>query len=258
MLQAATESRPLPPVAPIVRDVEQDRSRTSGHRVADVRNAGREAGISTRFMDRALAEHGLGQAAGPVRAAPRRSWWAGSAIEAAEADTVPGELEPRDFDRIIGLLRDGTGSVGTMTASTREIGWRAEWFGHRLEASIVPADGVTSIRVRERMGGMAAATMAGSVVLIGGVVGPAAALVTNAILRTPTPRWLRDLPMFFLHRHDIPIITAVVGVAAALVSIPIGRAMVRGFHRRHAARVKALTQSVVANVKLLCRAESSS
>jgi serine/threonine-protein kinase len=253
LLQASTESRLVPPAEPIVRDPELDRLRTSGHKVADVRDAGREAGISTRFMDRALAEHGLGRDALPARPSARSSWWIGTPIEAAEVETVPGELEPRDFDRIIGLLRDGTGSMGAMTASTREIGWRAEWFGHRLEASIVPADGVTTIRVRERMHGMAVATMTASVVFVGGVVGPAAAVIANAVLRAPMPRWLRHLP--YVHRHDIPLIAAAVGLTAALVSIPIGRAIVRNFYRRHAARVRALTQSLVANVKLLCQRE---
>ena len=159
LLQAATDSRPLPPADVIVRDAELDRARMSGHRVNDVRDAGREAGISTQFMDRALAERGLAESAAsrgdvPARPVPRRSWWAGAPVEAVEGAIVPGELSPRDFDRIIALLRDGTGELGAMTASTREIGWRAEWFGHRLETSIVPANGTTTIRVRERMRGM--------------------------------------------------------------------------------------------------------
>jgi len=258
LLQVSTESRPLPRVEPMVRDARADRARIAGHRLGDVRDAGREAGIATRFMDRALAERGLAESAlsrDVIAAHPnlRQSWWSGSPVEAAHAEIVAGELLPRDFERIIGLLRDGTGSMGVTTASTREIGWRAEWFGHRLEASIVPADGVTSISIRERMRGMAAATLSVSVLGIGGVVGPATALVTDAILRMPTPHWLRHLPGTHLHRGDMTAIAATVGVAAAMVSIPIGRAIVRSLYRRHAARIRALAEAVTANVRLLTR-----
>jgi hypothetical protein len=257
LLQASTGSRPLPYVEPIVRDTELDRARTSGHRVGDVRDAGREAGIATRFMDRALVERGLDATTPPARSHPkaRRSLWTGLPVETVEGATVPGELAPRDFDRIIGLLRDGTGSMGMTTASAREIGWRAEWLGHRIEASIVPADGVTTIRVREKMHGLAA-TMASTMVMVGGTVGPAAALITNAILRAPTPHWLRHLPVVHFHRGDIPTIAVAVGVTAAMVSIPIGRSIVRSFYRRHAARVRALAEAVIANVRLLTRPSS--
>ena len=264
LLQASTESRPVPRIEPVVRDAELDRSRASGHRVEHVRDAGREAGIATRFMDRALAERGLAEtghagnassrAAVSARTTPRRSWLTGAPVEAVEADVVPGELAPRDFERIIALLRDGTGSMGVTTASAREIGWHAEWFGHRLEASIVPVDGATSIRLRERIHG-SLATMAASLTLVGGTVGSASAFITYAILRAPPPHWLRHLPVVHFHRGDIPSIAVAVGVTAAMVSIPIGRSIVRSFYRRHAARVRALAEAVSANIRLLIRDE---
>jgi predicted Ser/Thr protein kinase len=254
-LQASTESRPLPEVTPVARDVDADRRRMSGHLVDNVRDAGREAGIGTRFIDRALAERGLGSDAHSVAHRPvARSWWAGAPIEISESTTVAGELAPRDFDRIIGLLRDGTGSMGMMTANTREIGWRAEWFGHGLEASIAPAGGVTKIQLRERLRGAAAATMATSVAVIGGVVGPVAAIITDAIFRAPTPHWLRStLPRFDLHRGDVKWMAASVGIATAMISIPIGRKIVRHFYRSHAARVRMTAEAIAANVRALAR-----
>jgi hypothetical protein len=102
---------------------------------------------------------------------------------------------------------------------------------------------------------MAAATLTTSVVTIGSVVGTTAAFITDSILRTPMPYWLH-LHIVHLHRRDIPEVAAAVGLAAALaVSIPVGRTIVRGFHRRHAARVRALAEAVIANVKLLTRGE---
>src|SRR4051812_42705169 len=58
-LQASTEVRSRPAPLEIVRDARRDQSRTSGIKVGDVVQAGREAGIGTGYLERVLVERGL-------------------------------------------------------------------------------------------------------------------------------------------------------------------------------------------------------
>ena len=250
-LQAATGVVPRPDPVPMVRDQSADSRRTSGHGVEDVRDAGREAGISTRYLDHALVERGLAPAPTPARAVPqRKSWWAGIPVQMSEVAEVEGELEPSRFDSILNLLRDGTGEAGSITAARRELGWRAEWFGSTMTASVVPADGRTSIRITQRIRGLAAATVA-SVTAIAGFLAPMAAVVAFEIMRRPTPRWARSLGLdLFVHRSDREVIAIGVGVALVLASIPLGRWINRILKRQHERRLHLLAEAVTANVRL--------
>jgi hypothetical protein len=171
-------------------------------------------------------------------------------VQLSEVAEVDGELEPARFDAILNLLRDGTGEAGSITAARRELGWRAEWFGSAMTASVVPADGRTSIRITQRIRGLAAATIT-SVTAIAGLLAPVASVVSFEIMRMPTPRWARSLGLdLFVHRSDREVIAIGVGIALMVASIPVGRWINRILKRQHERRLHLLTEAVTANVRL--------
>jgi hypothetical protein len=248
-LQALTGVQSRPDITPRQRDEAADARRTSGLAVYELRDAGREAGITTRYMDRALVEHGLAPA--PTPSVPQRSsWWAGIPTQIVERTEVEGELDPSRFDGVLNLLRDATGEAGSITASRREVGWRAEWFGSTMTASVVPADGKTSINIVQRVRGLAAATLAGTTALAA-LLGPLAAVISFELMWGPTPRWVRALGVdLFVARTDRQWIAMWVGLVTAAVTIPLGRVINRMWRRRVARRVALLTEAARANIRL--------
>jgi serine/threonine-protein kinase len=249
-LQAATGVVPRPVAVPRLRDDAADAARTSGHALDNVLEAGREAGISTRYLDHALVERGLKAPASPHRVEPHRAWWAGAPLEIVEQSEIDGEIDPRRFDALFNLLRDGTGHLGSTIASRRELGWRAEWFGSRLDVSVVPADGRTSVRLVHRIRGLAIAMVSASV-LVAATIAPVATVVSAAIMSTPTPRWVRQLGLnLIMSRSDIWNIAAGIGIVVAIGAIPAARMLLRRFHRQHARRLLLLGEAVSAKVGL--------
>jgi eukaryotic-like serine/threonine-protein kinase len=244
-LQASTGVQPRSDVIPKLRDDRADAARTSGLAVDDIRSAGREAGITTRHMDRALVEHGL--APSPTTTVRQPSaWWAGIPLKIVEQTRADGEVDAARFDAIVNLLRDGTGELGEITAARRELGWRAEWFGSDLTVSVVPSEGQTSIRAVQRIGGLAAATM-GSFMTAAAVAAPIISVAAFNLMAMPTPRWLRSLSLdLFMQRSDRGWIALGIGIAAFLTSIPISRAINRLLHRQQARRLYLLVEAVAA------------
>lgn len=248
-LHASSGTSSLP--SPILRDARADASRTSGHDVQDVREAGREAGISTRHLDRALVERGLAPSHAVSRVLGQKpTWWSGAPIQIVEQTEAEGELDPSRFDSMLNLLRDGTGEVGMIVASRRELGWRAEWFGSSMDVSVVPAEGRTSLRIVQRIRGLAAATTAGTL-FVGAVVAPFVAVMAERLMSRDTPRWVRSLGIdLYFHRSDTQAIAIGIGAVTLLAAIPLGRMLNRLFARQHQRRVHLLTEAVNANVQL--------
>jgi serine/threonine-protein kinase len=249
-LHASSGTASVP--VPKLRNQNADALRTSGLDVHDVREAGREAGISTRHLDRALVEHGLAALPPtPRRAVPQKcAWWSGAPVQIIEQVDAEGEIAPSRFDAILNLLRDGTGEVGSIVASRRELGWRGEWFGSTMDVSVVPVDGRTSVRITQRIRGLAAATTAVTL-LAGAAVAPFVAVMAERMMSRATPHWARSLGInLFLHHSDTQVIAIGAGVAALLAAIPIGRALNKLFARQHRRRVHLLSEAVVANVQL--------
>jgi serine/threonine-protein kinase len=243
---SGTSSIPMP----MERDDRADASRTSGHALNDVRDAGREAGISTRYLDRALVERGLAPSPAGTRFAVQRSWWSGAPVKIVEQADADGELDPSRFDAILNLLRDGTGEAGSIVASRRELGWRAEWFGSAMEVAVVPAEGRTSIRIAQRIRGLAAATTAATF-FAGAVAAPFVAVMAERLMSRDTPHWVRTLGIdLFLHRSDRQAIAIGIGIVVALAAIPIGRMLNKMFARQNQRRVHLLTEAVSANARL--------
>jgi serine/threonine-protein kinase len=248
-LQAAGGTRSV--TSPMLRDAKADASRTSGHVVDNVRDAGREAGISTRYIERALVERGLAPAGSGTRHLPQKNtWWSGAPVEIVGQSDVDGELDPSRFDAILNLLRDGTGEAGSIVASRRELGWHAEWFGSSMSVSVVPAEGRTSIRIVERIRGLAAMVTA-STLMAGAVAAPFIAVMADRLMNRPTPRWVRSLGIdLFIHRSDAQAIAIGIGVLTIAATIPIGRAINKLVARQQERRVRLLTEAVSANTRL--------
>jgi hypothetical protein len=233
-----------------MRDEAADAARKSGHAVDAVRDAGREAGISTRYLDHVLIERGLATPATRTRITPPSKWWAGAPVEIIERTEADGELDPSRFDSLFNLLRDGTGHVGSIIAGRKELGWRAEWFGSRLDVSVVPADGKTSISVVHRMRGLAGTTIL-AVDAIALALWPVISAVSFTILSWPTLRFVRRLGFsMYVPRGAREVIAIAIGAAVALAAIPIGRMLVRRFRRQHERKVLLLSEALTAKTQL--------
>jgi hypothetical protein len=207
-------------------------------------------------VDHALAERGLSPAGaalgaggrrGPGPEGRRRVRWgalvAGAPLEIVEEHAVPAALAPRDLDRLVNVLRDGTGTLGHLEHAAGGLVWRGAWTGHRLTATLASADGRTTVQLAQRMGRAAAGVTAASVAVVGGGVGPAVGLLTRVVLSMPAPDWGVGL--------DGPVLTSVAvaaGVASGLASLPVARAWVRRVRAFHAARLRTLGQLLAVRV----------
>jgi hypothetical protein len=255
-LQASTEVRSRPAPLEIVRDARRDQSRTSGIKVGDVVEAGREAGIGTGYLERVLVERGLSASAAGLRDPVRvkASLWAGVPLDIIERAEVPGEIAPSHFDRMLNLLRDGTRTVGSVTANTRELGWNTEWTGHRLHASIASLNGKTTVRLAQSIRRMAVGVFASSAFL-GATFGLLTAAVSDRLIgRTPTPHWIRSFGFnLYVHRDAGTMIAIALGAGVALSSIPIARALIRASWRSNAARLRLLSEALSANIRIATR-----
>ena len=249
-LQANTGLQPRPDPLSRPRDASKDRSRSTGFGVDDVRSAANEAGISDRYVQHALIEHGL--APGRPTAQPERtnvpaarSWWAGAPLELAREIEIDGEMSAREFEGLINIVRDHTGRLGKASAKTRELAWASGGLGNRFEVSVVPDQGHTTIRLSRSTRRIAAMTIATSVAVIGGVGGSLASMTLEALLRLPAPDW-----GLALRRGTIGDIAVTVGVAVAvMISVPIGRAVVRRVTKAREARLRALADALASKVR---------
>jgi serine/threonine-protein kinase len=246
-LQGATGVHGRPVTLQKIRDADLDKARTSGLRVGEIREAGREAGIRTEFLDHALAERGLVRARNTT-IEPPRSWWAGVPLEVVRETELSTELDPKHFDRLRNILRLATGDVGTTSAYKREFAWQSSSLGNSLSVSIVPADGKTSVRLAQNARRMATTTMMSA--LAGGalVVGPLVTLLARAIIDMPTPPLLRALGLtFHVTRPVAEQLAIVCGAVAAVAVLPLARVAIQWAHRRLRRRADALLEAVVSN-----------
>ncbi|HEY4219057.1 MAG TPA: serine/threonine-protein kinase [Gemmatimonadaceae bacterium] len=251
-LQSATGVIPRPEIVPRMRDTSADRVRASGFRVDDVRAAADEAGIAAAYVDHALAEHGLVSAGSApstittniVSPVQHRSLWSGAPLDVVKEAVIDGEIQPRDFDRLINTLRDGTGRMGVTTAKSRELGWRCGSIGHPLDVSVVPDKGKTTIRLARSVRRMTATSIAGSLIVGGGVVAPTvSALIYNLMLLTG-PSWFVTLS-----HHAIDTSTIGTGLLVAALSIPVARRLARWRWKRADAGLDALAMALADKVR---------
>ena len=172
-LQAMTGVQTRPPALrpTSANDGADRRSLTSGYRMTDVRDAALEAGIPERYLARAASELGLARSA-PNEAAdaplvdgtPAASPWTGAPMSIMLELRVAGEVPESELYILVDTIRRRMGDPGHVGSIGRSVSWSSSDKHRRLQISIVPRHGSTTIRIDERLGGLAGA-------LYGGIVG---------------------------------------------------------------------------------------
>ena len=180
------------PMAPPKREAErQPLSPSSAYRLDVVRDAAREAGISTEYVDRALAERGLaGRAAAPSppvrRTAPAplmeirdlnvkpASPWAGAPSSIEYEVAVDGEISENDFSVLADTIRRTLSDVGVAGTMGRSFTWSTSDPKRRVHVAVQARGGRTTIRVAESLRQLMGSVFGGGVGGFGGGFGGAA------------------------------------------------------------------------------------
>jgi serine/threonine-protein kinase len=194
--QATGTVTPIPPPS---RETErQSLSPSSAYRLDVVRDSAREAGISTEYVDRALAERGLGEkgAAPPAPVAPAStpavameirdmrvkpfSRWAGAPSSIEYEVVVDGEIAERDFERLVETIRSTLSDVGTVGVIGRSFTWSATDPKRRVHVAVQMRNGRTTIRIAETLKALRGSVFGGGVGGFGGGFGgPLFAMVSS-------------------------------------------------------------------------------
>jgi eukaryotic-like serine/threonine-protein kinase len=174
-LQAATGIQPRPSPVIGTRDPQRHVSETSGHRLGNVRDAALEAGISGKYVDHALLEHGLTPmgtpADAPIGVTDRgepESKLAGGRIRFEYEVVVDGEMPFDDIDLLVDVIRQNIRSPGQVGTVGRSFTWQGQPQRSNLSVSVLPRGGKTTIRVSDNMRAMLGGLFGG---IMGGVGG---------------------------------------------------------------------------------------
>jgi hypothetical protein len=182
----------MPPLRIAERPPLRREPATSGYALDQVRDAAREAGIETKFVDRAMAERGLVQTAedapdpssGVVREGilPGYNWWLGGRSVIAFESTVHGEMPERDFDLLVEEIRRALNDNGVVSVVGRSLNWTSADKQRKVQISIFVRDGRTNIYVGERLKDLIASLYAGIIAGAGGgSLGPIIGLSIGAL-----------------------------------------------------------------------------
>jgi serine/threonine protein kinase/heme exporter protein D len=178
-LQASTGLQPRP--APIIgtRDGARPVSDTSGHRLANVRDAAVEAGIAPKYVDHALVEHGLAPSGSPTRGSlgvvarhKSPNAFVGNPTQLQLEIVVDGEMPQTDFDLLVDTIRECAGEAGQLTAVGRSFSWQSNPVKGTLHVTVLPRAGKTTIRVSESLRALATGLFGGLFGLVSGVTAP--------------------------------------------------------------------------------------
>jgi len=140
------------------------RSKTSGYRMSAVREAASEVGIPEKYVARAQQELGLaapddtrvatrapdGAKLVPV-SAPRKNFWVGAPTTIIYEIEVPTEVKPASFEILVNMIQRALGDPGHVSTLGRSLHFALVHQQRRLQISIVPRGGRTTIRVDERL-----------------------------------------------------------------------------------------------------------
>ena len=145
--------------------------------MSDVREAASEVGISEKYVARAQQELGLAapdntRVAKHAPAAtklvpanpPRSNPWIGAPSVIIYEVEVPREVRPDSFEVLVNMIQRAMGDPGHVSTLGRSLHFALVHQQRRLQISIVPRGGRTTIRVDERL-----APLIGG--LFGGIVG---------------------------------------------------------------------------------------
>ena len=184
-LQAYTSSQPAPPLPQAPLRTARTLSESSAYQLADVKASAVDAGIPETFVQQALREHGLiavpGRAIVPADrdgVAPRRSGalpavvvkdgpkqpvnvFLGTATRVMVEATIDGEMPERDYDLVLDLIRREIGEVGQIGSVGRTFSWSVSNQNRKLQISVMPRGGKTTVRIDEQLGNLAGGVFGG-------------------------------------------------------------------------------------------------
>ena len=197
-LQAYTTSQPAPAIPQAVPRPQRELSASSAYQLADVRASAVDAGIPETFVQQALAEHGLVPSpnAADVRddgarsPAPRRTGSTpevvikagppqtinpliGTATRILAEVVVNGEMPERDYDLVLDIIRREVGEVGQIGSVGRTFSWSVSNQSRKLQISVMPRGGKTTVRVDEQLTHLTGGIFGGMMGGIGGGLGGA-------------------------------------------------------------------------------------
>lgn len=229
------------PVVAARRDADRDAARTSGYQLGDVRDAAREAGIATRFIDHAIAEHGLAPAPASGRppataAVVDRStrpvaWLSGGPTTINYEVVIDGEVSDRDFDVYADLIRRTTGEIGTVTAVGRSLNWHSmESNKRRMQVSIFVRRGKTTIHAHANLKPTLGGVFGG---VMGGVGGGAGGTSIGPVIATT---------------HSVGIAFGVWG-GIVVLSYALARTIYKSISRGHERKLRDLVDELAELVK---------
>jgi hypothetical protein len=224
----------MPPLRVLDRSVVRRDFATSGYQLDQVRDAAREAGISTKFVDRAMAERGLVQApeegsddpaSGVVREGivPPYNWWLGGRHTIAYEATVHGEMPERDFDLMVEEIRRALNDNGVVSVVGRSLNWTSADKQRKVQISVLVRDGRTNIFVGERLRDLIGA-------IYGGVIGGGGGGSMGPILGVT------------MGALQMPILIAPVVLSALLSAFGIARYSLQRVTRSRTQVLQELTQ----------------
>jgi len=189
LLQEMTGQLTPPPNLPPAGAARAPVSATSGYKVDDVRLAARDAGIGDRYVERALAERGVG-AAGPTQLVQEGTAMqapvnplAGARSKFEFEAIVPGELSDLDLEDVAEEIRRSIGDVGSVNSIGRSVTWTSQvspTSQRKLQLSVSTRAGRTIIRGFEDMTQTTGGIYGGITGGVGGGVGGAAFGITMA------------------------------------------------------------------------------
>ena len=194
-LQAYTSSQPAPPLPAIASRGARTLSESSAYQLSDVRSSAVDAGIPEAFVQQALAEHGLvpqpgeGEDGGSVpasrRSGPLPSYVVrdgpkqiinallGTATRIVVEVVVDGEMPERDYDLVLDIIRRDVGEVGQIGSVGRTFSWSVSNQSRKLQISVMPRGGKTTVRIDEQLGQITGGIFGGMMGGIGGGLGGA-------------------------------------------------------------------------------------
>ena len=223
-LQAYTSSQPAPPLPVMVARPARTLSESSAYQLADVKASAVDAGISETFVQQALREHGL--VAAPVAStgspdrgavAPRRpgtlpaivvkdgptqpvNAFLGTATRIVVEATIDGEMPERDYDLVLDIIRREIGEVGQIGSVGRTFSWSVSNQNRKLQISVMPRGGKTTVRIDEQLGNVAGGVFGGIMGGGGGGMGGAVMGVTAGVTHAPLlglAAWLATIVVSF-------------------------------------------------------------
>jgi serine/threonine-protein kinase len=194
-LQAQTTSHPAPPMPELDTRPRRDLSESTAYRLDDVRASAVDAGIPDKFVQQALAEHGLlspptTAVAGNLPATPSYlgrlpamvvkdgptqsvNPLLGSATRLVVEATVEGEMPERDYDLLLDIIRREIGEVGQIGSVGRTFSWAVSNQNRKLQISVMPRAGRTTVRIDENLSQVTGGIFGGMMGGIGGGLGGA-------------------------------------------------------------------------------------